>query len=165
MNIICLKFILSRQYFNRPIFIVFHARKVEKRYEEKFWGKFLRIFVDFDEILPKFWILIAVGCQKLGSGGVRVSSPQFQVGFGCPKMSGYPSGFRVPYYITNRESSFIRMTNSPIIEILIINRGFILRPLSFVGWPDYTSILVYHRYWLKCDKNNYRRSLIIGMTK
>ena len=80
----------------------------------------MRIFVDFDEILPKFWILIAVGCQKLGSGGVRVSSPQFQVGFGCPKMSGYPSGFRVPYYITNRESSFIRMTNSPIIEILII---------------------------------------------
>ena len=39
---------------NRPILIVFHAGKVEKRNEEKFCGKFLRIFVHFDEILPKF---------------------------------------------------------------------------------------------------------------
>ena len=80
---------------NRPILIVFHAGKVEKRNEEKFWGKFLRIFVHFDEILPKFWFLIVFGCQKSGSGRVRVSSPRVRVGFGCPKMSGYPSGIRV----------------------------------------------------------------------
>ena len=80
---------------NRSILIVFHAGKVEKRNEEKFWGKILRIFVEFDEILPKFWFLIVFGCQKSGSGRVRVSSPRVRVGFGCPKISGYPSGIRV----------------------------------------------------------------------